>query len=248
MKKIGYRILPWMAFSSGILGILLLVLAIILKPSPNIEGTINRTIALDQLRHISIDSPENLNSKAFFGYIENALNSSVISTKWLISAEGKIIYANGVMAQSTPVNSIIKNLVDAQNRGLIGAVEWNVDSLQMRMLYVAAAIRSEGEHNDIYGHLVIPLKTSSNELVGFVGVAYTLDDSKSPSRYYYLIIISLIVCFLLYWLLLPLWVYFDCCERNNKSVLWALFVLLGNIPAFIAYLISDRKYKRQDNE
>ena len=241
MKKIGYRVLPWMAFSSGVLVILLLALAIVLKPSQNIDGTINRNIALDQLKQIRIDSTENLNSKAFYGYIDHTLNSPVISTKWLVSAKGEIVYANGVMAQSTPLNSTIYNLVDAQNRGLIDAVEWNTDSLQKRTLYVAAAIRSEGEHNDIYGHLVIPLKTSSNVFAGFVGVAYSLDESKAPVGYYYLIIIALIVCFLLYWLLLPLWVYFDCRERNNKSILWTVFVLLGNLPALLAYLISDRK-------
>jgi hypothetical protein len=91
------------------------------------------------------------------------------------------------------------------------------------------------------GHLVIPLKTNSDSLVGFVGVAYSLDDLKPPFENYYIIIIALVICFLLYWLSLPLWVYFDCRERNNKYILWTIFVLFGNIPAFIAYLIANRK-------
>ena len=241
MKKTWYRILPWMALSSGILVILLLGLATILKPSKNIENTINRKIALDKLKQIQIESTENLNSKTFFDYFDKVLNCSVINTKWLISKKGEIIYANGVMARSTPLNSNIYYLVDAQNRGLINAVECNIDSVQKRIMFVAASIRREGDHNDIYGHLVMPLKTSSNVLVGFVGVAYSLDDSKPPIQNYYVIVIALIICFLLYWLSLPLWVYFDCRERNNKYILWSIFVFFGNIPALIAYLISNRK-------
>jgi hypothetical protein len=240
MQKTWYRILPWVALSSGILIILLLASAIIFKPSQNIENTVNRKIAFDKLKQIRVESADNLNSKAFFDYFEKTLSCSVISTKWLVSERGEVIYAKGVMAASTPLNSNIYSLVDAQNRGLIDAIESNVDSIQKRIIFVAASIRREGDHNDVYGHLVMPLKTSSNVLIGFVGVAYSLDDSKPPIQNY-VISIALIICFLLYWLSLPLWVYFDCREKNNKYILWTIFVFLGNIPALIAYLISNKK-------
>ena len=240
MQKTWYRILPWVALSSGILIILLLASAIIFKPSQNIENTVNKKIAFDKLKQIRVESADNLNSKAFFDYFEKTLSCSVISTKWLVSERGEVIYAKGVMAASTPLNSNIYSLVDAQNRGLIDAIECNVDSVQNRIMFVAASIRREGDHNDIYGHLVMPLKTSSNVLIGFVGVAYSLDDSKPPIQNY-VISIALIICFLLYWLSLPLWVYFDCREKNNKYILWTIFVFLGNIPALIAYLISNKK-------
>lgn len=229
-----------MTLSSGILVILLLGLAAILKPTKNIESTVNRKIALDKLKQIRVESAD-INSKAFFDYFDKTLSCSVINSKWLISGKGEIIYAKGIMSQSTPLNSNIYSLVDAQNRGLIDAIEYDVDSVQMRLMFAAASIRREGDHNDIYGHLVMPLKTSSNVLVGFVGVAYDLDDLKPPFQNYYLIIIALMICFLLYWLSLPLWVYFDCREKNNKYILWSIFVLFGNIPALIAYLISNRK-------
>jgi len=240
MKKAWTRILPWGALISGILVILLLGLAIGLKPSKNTLSTVNRKMALEKLTHIRMDSTVNLNSKAFVGYIEKVLDCPAISTKWLISAKGEIVYANGTMVQSTPLNSSIYNLVDDQSRGLIDAVEGNLDPVEKNLLYAAASIRHEGDHNDIYGHLVMPLKTSSNVLAGFVGVAYSLDDSKQPFRYYDFIITALVLCFLLYWLLLPIWVFFDCRERNSKYILWSIFVLFGNIPAVLAYLLSDR--------
>lgn len=240
MNKTWLRILPWVALSSGILIIFLLVLAVIFKPSRNIENKVNREIALGELKKIQVESAVNFNSKAFFDYFEKTVSSSVISTKWLVSAQGEIIYAEGMMAANTPLNSNIYNLVDAQNRGFIDAVESNVDSLQRSTLFVAASIRREGDHNDTYRHLVLPLKTSANVLVGFVGVAYSLDDSKLPIQNF-VISIALIICFFLFWLSLPLWVYIDCREKNNKSILWTLFVLFGNIPALVAYLISNRK-------
>lgn len=240
MKKTWYKVLPWMALISGILVILLLVLGTILKPSKNSVSTVNRKIALDKLKQIRVESAD-INSKAFFDYLDKTLSCSVIDTKWLVSENGEIIYANGMMAQSAPLHSNVYSFVDVQSQGLINAIECNIDSLQKQIILIAARIRSEGEHNDILGHLVTPLKTSSNVLVGFVGVAYYLDDSKPPFQNYKLVIIALIICFLLYWLLLPLWVYFDCRARNNKYILWSIFVLLGNIPALIAYLISSRK-------
>jgi hypothetical protein len=241
MKKSWHRILPWIALSSGILVILLLGLATILKPSKTIEGTINKKIALNKLKQIRIESTENINSKAFFDYCDKSLNGSVINTKWLVSRTGEIIYAKGMMSQSTPLHSSIYSCEDAQSHGLINAVESNFDSVQKGVMFMAARIRCEGEHNDILGHLVMPLKTSSNVLVGYVGVAYLLDDSKPPIENYNVIIIALIFCFFSYWLLIPLWVYFDCREKNNKYILWTIFVLFGNIPALIAYLISNRK-------
>ena len=240
MKKKWFRILPWIALSSGILVILLLGLATILKPSKNIGSKENRNIALDKLKQIRVESAD-INSMAFFEYFDKTLSCSVINTKWLISEKGEIIYAKGMMAQSTPLHSIVYSGGDAQSRGLIAAVECNIDSVQKHTMLVAAAIRCEGEHNDMIGHLVMPLKTSSNVLVGFVGVAYYLNDLEPPFQNYYLIIISLIICFLLYWFSLPLWIYFDCRENNNKYILWTIFVLIGNIPAYIAYLISNKK-------
>jgi hypothetical protein len=239
MKGKLIRILPWIALLSGVLVIILLALAIIFKPVRNFENVLNKKIALDKIKQIRIDSKEAFDNKTFFDYFEKALECPTISTKWFISGDGKIIYAKGVMSASTRLNASIYDLADNQNRGLIDAVESEIDTLQRKILYVAAAIRREGEHNDIYGHLVMPLKTSTNELAGFIGVSYDLDDSKLPVQSY-VIGIALVVCFLIYWLALPLWVYYDCRRNNEKYVLWTIFVFIGNLPAYIAYLINRK--------
>jgi len=236
MKKNWYNILPWATLLSGTLVVMLLAAAIIYKPQKNIENTVNRKIALDKLKTISLENKELFNTDVFFNYVYKTLFGNEINTIWLIAANGEIVYAKGEMAQSTPLNSSVNSLMDDQSKGLINAVEESIDPLLKLELSIAAAIRREGEHNDVYGHLVLPVMSVQNELAGFVGVAYSLNNSK-PSFGVYAIGISLFICFLIYWLSMPLWVYFDSRKRNDKSILWTLFVFIGNLPAYIAYLI-----------
>src|ERR1035437_4421832 len=241
MKKNWYNILPWIALSSGVLLVLLVITTIVFKPQRNAENTENKKIVLDKLKQISLESKETLNSKTFFDYVNKTIDCNVINTIWIINQKGEIVYAKGLMASSTPLNATAYNLNDDQNRGLINAVEGNIDTVQKQIIIIAAAIRREAEHNDIYGHLVKPLKSNQNELAGFIGVAYSLEDNSEHSVAIFITIdIALIFCFFVYWLSIPVWVYLDSRKRNDKYILWAVFVLIGNLPAYIAYLISRK--------
>jgi hypothetical protein len=239
MKKNWYNILPWIALLSGVLLVLLVIAAIVFKPQRNVENTVNKKIVFDKLKQISLESKETLNSKAFFDYVNKTISCNVINTIWIINQKDEIVYARGLMAASTPLNTIVYSLIDDQNRGLINAVEGSIDTVQKQVISIAAAIRREGEHNDIFGHLVMPLKSNQNELAGFIGVAYSLEnDSESSVAIFIIIDVALIICFLVYWLSIPVWVYFDSRKRNDKYILWTVFVLIGNLPAYIAYLLS----------
>ena len=231
--------LPWIALLSGALLVLSVIAAIVFKPQGNIENSENKKIAFDKLKQIGLESRETLNSKVFFDYVNSTIFSNPINTIWIITAKGEIVYAKGTMAASTPIHTNVNNSIDYQNRGLINAVEGNLDTIQKQVLNIAAAIRNEGEHNDVFGHLVMPLKSNQNELAGFIGVAYSLDNSNFPFEKY-IIGIAILVSFLVYWLSIPIWVYFDSRKRNDKYILWTMFVLIGNLPAYIAYLISRK--------
>jgi len=239
MKKNWYNILPWIALLSGVLLVLLVIAAIVFKPEGNIENTKNKKIAFDKLKQISLESKETLNSEAFFDYVNSTIFVNPINTIWIITEKGEIVYAKGTMAASTPANTNVHNSIGYQNRGLINAVEGSLDTIQKQVISIAAAIRNEGEHNDVFGHLVMPLKSNQNELTGYIAVAYSLDNSTLPFEIY-IIEIGLFICFLVYWLSIPVWVYFDSRKRNDKYILWTMFVLIGNLPAYIAYLISRK--------
>jgi len=239
MKKNWHNILPWISLLSGFLLVSLLIVAIVFKPQRDFEKTENKKIALDKIKHISLENKRTLNSKVFFDYVDSTISGNPINTIWIISEKGVIVYAKGTMAASTPVNTIVYNSIDYQYRGLINAVEGSLDTIQKQVLFIAAAIRNEGEHNDVFGHLVMPLKSNQNELAGFIGVAYSLNNSK-PELEVYIIGIAIFICFFLYWLSMPVWVYFDSRDRNDRHILWTMFVLIGNLPAYIAYLISRK--------
>jgi hypothetical protein len=240
MKTRWYKILLWIALSSGIIFVVFLALAVLLKPAVKTEDSVNKEIVLENISQIRLEYPMTINSKDFFEYFDRKTGCSEISTKWLINNTGEIIFAKGTTAMSTPLNTSIYSLAGNSDKALIDAVSTSLDTVQKELLYAAAAIRREGEHNDILGHLVIPLKAESGELAGFVGVAYNRDNSKATATTY-IIIGVLIISFLLYWLSLPVWVYFDCRESSNNSIFWALFILFGNIPALVAYLIVTKK-------
>jgi hypothetical protein len=239
MKKNWYNILPWIALVSGFLLVLLVIAAIVFKPQSNFENTENKKIAFDKIKQISLESKGTFNSKAFFDYVDSTILGDPINTIWIITEKGVIVYAKGIMAASTPVNTIVQNSINYQNRGLINAVDGSLDTIQKQVISIAAAIRNEGEHNDVFGHLVIPLKSNRNELAGYIGVAYSLNNSK-PELEVYIIEIAIFICFFLYWLSMPVWVYFDSRNRNDRHILWTMFVLIGNLPAYIAYLISRK--------
>jgi len=240
MKKNWYNILPIIALISGILFVLSVLAAIIFKPQANFENATNRKIAFGKLKQISIERKEMLSGKAFFDYAEKMVKCDVINTIWIISEKGEIVYVHGLMAPGTKLHESVYDRIDDQNRGLINAVKGSVDSLQLSLISIAAAIRSEGEHNDVIGHLVVPIKTSGNELAGFIGVAYSLNDSEHSGATFILLGTVLFISFLIYWLSIPLWVYYDSRKRNDKYILWTMFVLIGNLPAYIAYLISRK--------
>lgn len=240
MKKEWYNKLPWIGLISGLLMVILLVMGFVFRPTTNTQSSINRKLVIDKLHEIKIDSKEALNSIEFADNLNKTLDVSAINTKWLISSDGLIVYASGIMASSTPLNTSIYDLTNDQNLGLIYTVEGNMDNIQKKILYAAATIRKEGDHNNIYGHTVVPLKTSDGELAGFIGVAYDIDASTQSSMIY-IIDIALIISFLVYWLSFPLWVYFDCRQNDNKYIFWPLFVLIGNLPAYIAYFIIKKQ-------
>jgi len=240
MKKNWYNILPWIALFSGFLLVVLVIAAIVFKPQIDFENTQNKKIASDKLKQISLESKGAFNSKVFFDYVDSTVFGNPINTIWIITEKGVIVHAMGTMAASTPVNTIVNNSIDYQNRGLINAVEESLDTVQKQVLSIAAAIRNEGEHNDVFGHLVVPLKSNNNELSGYIGVAYSLNNSK-PEPELYLIGIAIFICFFFYWLSIPVWVYFDSRERNDRYILWTVFVLIGNLPAYIAYLITRKQ-------
>jgi hypothetical protein len=106
----------------------------------------------------------------------------------------------------------------------------------------ASAIQSEGEHNDVFRQMIRPLRNDNDVDVGLIGVSYdaTADSGAFPGIPYAVALFLIPIGLLAYWLALPLCVFLDAKGRGEKAWVWAMFVLLGNLAALLAYLLTRR--------
>jgi hypothetical protein len=112
------------------------------------------------------------------------------------------------------------------------------ESQKLQML-AAAAVRREGDHNDVFRHLVRAVPDGTGELGALVVLAYDVSPAlgSPPSASYIALLLTSLVGFLVYWLGLPLWVYLDARARGDAAALWGVFVLFTNLVGLIGYLI-----------
>lgn len=165
---------------------------------------------------------------------------SFIAWVWLVDGEGKILFAEGGPARA---GDSIRQL-DSNESDIIDAVEADLLSNRARLeLQIAVAIRREGEHNDVYRHLVRAVAGPAGEPAAFVALAYDASPSGAaplpPAEQAMLVL--LMAGFAVYWLGLPLWVSLDARSRGERAALWGLFILLTNLAGFLAYLIASRR-------
>jgi hypothetical protein len=158
---------------------------------------------------------------------------------WVTDPEGVILLShNGPAEAGDDVQTLSQYEED-----LILAVEpQRLDPVTELELRLAMALRREGEHNDIYGHLVRSVPGPDGRPAAFVGVTYELTDS-TPGALDIVFLVLGAAGILTYWLGLPLWVFLD--ERAaggaRNAALWGLFVLIANAGGLLAYLLVKHR-------
>lgn len=168
-----------------------------------------------------------------------------ISSVWVVDRNGKIVlHVKGPGKQGENVKDI--------NRGDMARVlesieEGTFSDLQKLQLFTIGAIRSEGEHNDVFRHLVHPINNQDGDVVALIALAYDVNPYVSEPPGITAIILTLVIPLgiIAYWLGLSLWVFFDSRARGESALLWGFFVLITNLVGLIAYLISTRKRKER---
>jgi len=171
-----------------------------------------------------------------------------VASLWVIDRSGQIAFHEGGPGK---VGDNVKTLaarvdmdrmLDSLSKGALSKDE------QLQLLAVAA-IRSEGEHNDVYRHLVHPVLNKTGEQVALVAFAYDVSPGISGPFTAFDIIPTLIVFlgFALYWFGLPLWVWLDARDKGEVAVFWGFFVLLTNLVGLLAYLIAVAKPRSVDS-
>jgi hypothetical protein len=177
----------------------------------------------------SADSPELAEA------VERLHAEDLIAWVWVVDPRGDIRQAwNGPAQMGESVYYLSKYEED-----LIFAVEpQRLDPVTELELRLAMALRREGEHNDMYGHMVRAIPGPDGEPAAFVGVTFEAVDTTPGFRDVLFLIVGA-VGFAMYWLGLPLWTVVDARAGGlgRSALLWGLFVLVANAAGLTAYLL-----------
>jgi hypothetical protein len=177
----------------------------------------------------SADSPDLLQA------VERLKTEDYVIWVWVVDPKGDISFSYNGPAD---VGGNVYDLSQYEEDLIFAVDPRQMDPIIEMELRLAMALRREGEHNDIYSHLVRYIPGPDGQPAAFVGVTYEAVDS-SPGILDIVFGILGAVGLSLYWLGLPLWVALDAraggCGRT--SVLWGLFVLVANAAGLLAYLL-----------
>jgi len=227
--------LPWVAVAAILIFSAILIFgpkrSSFLTPDPQ-----QKQRAQSTLNTLAESANANLEDPAFTEKLNQALSNGTAASLWVFDQNGILVYAQGSTAKAAknfpvddlPVQKLLSSLPDEA-----------LTPQQKQLLISAALIQVEGEHNDIYNHLVTPLYDASGEMTGILGMAYSINQNTGGVPLSWkLSIVAGLFSFGIYWISLPLWVFFDARSRNEKAWIWGCFTLLGNLIALMAYLLT----------
>lgn len=224
----------------AVLGAVVVVLCLILLPDQRRANLIDTgqtrpavEQALAQLRTLRPTSPD---EPGFRRAVAQTLQAPYIATVWLFAPDGQLLYGEGSTAAAGAAR---EQAAIQMNRILASLPAGTLTEAQQVRLVAAAAIQGEGEHNDIYRHLLRPVTGPDGNVIALVGVAYEVSPwVAAPDLSWLLGLLALLLGLGLYWLSLPLWVLLDARQRGERAWAWASYVFLGNLVALLAYLLA----------
>ena len=195
------------------------------------RAVVNAVAELQAVRPISLDDP------LFRQALEKLRGARYVAGVWLIRSDGQITFSNTKFAERGRVE---ERATEETHRILSEMPEGFLTPQQRMALLAASAIQSEGEHNDVLRQMVHPLRGSDGTELGFVGVSYNANPALGsfPSFGYAVAVLAIPVGLVVYWLALVVWVFLDAKARGERAWVWAMFVLLGNLIALFAYILS----------
>ena len=183
--------------------------------------------------------PSGLDDPAFRQAVSDLERAPYVASVWLVSPDGRIVYAAGSTARSAPAGNVA-DLATAEGRRVAESLTGVLTDEERRLVLAASTIQREGEHNDVYRHLVRVVRRRDGAATAIIGIAY--DVSPTLSRPVSVGDAASVLAFFagiaVYWFSLPLWVFLDARARGERAAVWAGFVLVGNFVALAAYLLT----------
>jgi hypothetical protein len=235
MVKKLLKILPWLSLAGGVLVIVMLILSSGQRAAMLDDPGERRLSAENSVESVTGMTPGSIDDPAFQTAVQNLLNAPYIATVWLVAPDGNIVYSSG----STSRQGNVEEQATVEMESVLSALPQDALTSEQRLqLWTASTIQAEGEHNDVYDHLLREARDPGGNLVALVGVAYDVSAGMGGVSTGWIVeILALLLGLAVYWLSLPLCVLLDGRRRGEKAVIWAIFVLIGNLAALIAYLL-----------
>lgn len=229
------RFLPWVAVVSALLVLAGLVLVSNLRQVSLVDSGETQAVVDQAFAQLQESHPSSIDNPAFLSAVKTFQKGSYVVYVWLIAPNGDIVYVTSPASTS----ETIQQEATAETRRILASIpSGQLSADQELMLLTASAIQAEGEHNDVFGHIVRIIQAPDGKMAGLIGVAYDISPSiGGPGALYIASLLVLLVALGIYWLSLPLWVFMDARPRGEKAWEWAMFVLIGNLVALIAYIL-----------
>ena len=195
---------------------------------PVVDAAVAKVLALH---------PSSLDEPSFRQALEELRHSQYVVYIWLIRPDGRIVFSNAGFAH----HGGVEQWATPETQRVLSEIPEDFLTPQQGMaLLAASAIQSEGEHNDVFAQMIRPLLSTDGTELGFLGVSYDISTSLSafPGYGYAFALLLVPIGLMVYWLMLPWWVFLDAKARGERAWVWTLFVLLGNLMALFAYLLT----------
>jgi len=238
-KKIK-SILPWIAVGSALAAAILTLAVISQRRQMLVDSGTTRPAAEAAVEQVFSPPPASLEEAGFQRAVEALPGKAYIAGVWLFAPDGRIISSSGMMR---PKNGTAAGRAAAGALRLLETLPENALTAEQKTLVLAAsAIQSEGEHNDVLRHFIREIRATNGPLLGLIGAAYDVSPAIGAPNVRWIVFLLAWLFFIgVYWISLPLWVWLDARHRGERAGIWAMFVILGNLVALMAYILTRPK-------
>lgn len=202
------------------------------------DSGVNRMLVETQLAELQKSQLESVNADDLRLQLEAMVENPQVATVWLFDAQGRLVFSAGSTARFG--NGDAEQRATSETRRILAELPPDTLTAEQRQLVlIASAVQAEGSHNDIYGHLVRRIRTTSGGDPLVVGVAYEKSELVGdPGLLWKALLLVFALGLIVYWLSIPLWVLCDALEIGDRALPWAAFVFFGNLVGLISYLLS----------
>jgi len=230
------KVLPFIAVAGAVVMLVCALVSTDARAPLLVESVESHQAAEAILARLQALEPGSLQDGAFRQALAEADEAPNVAYTWLFAPDGRVLQGNLAVSPGSTAAGMATN---ETQRLLASLAPGAMDEEQRLLLLAASAMQAEGEHNDVFRHQVAELRGSDGTLIGLVGLTYDANPGAgAPPAVYILSVLAGLAALAFYWLSLPLWVWLDARERGERAWVWAVFVLLGNLVALLAYILT----------